>query len=125
MANSARLILVLFSLCLAAGGTTHWMDIARGGFLPYGDMPFPINVFWTSLALLDFIALALLWKRRNLGLLLTMAIMVADVAVNSYAAYGLGIAFLSFAPLQVQTWFLGFVLGAIVFVWQRDIGRPT
>lgn len=69
--------------------------------------------------MLDFIAALLLWKRRNLGVLMTAIIMIADVAINSYATYGLGIAFQSFAPLQAQTLFLGFVLGALPVVWDR------
>lgn len=118
-----RSILIILSLCLASGGTTHVIDIARGGFLPYVGVPFPINVFWTSLALLDFVAVLLLWVRRNSGVALTTAIMCADVAVNSYASYGLGIAFQSFAPLQAQTLFLGFVLGSFAIVWRRKPQR--
>jgi hypothetical protein len=115
-----RAILLLLSLCLVAGGSTHVIDIVRGGFLPYDYVPFPINLFWTSLAVLDFTAALLLWKRRNAGVLLTMAIMCADVSINSYASYGLGIPFASFAPLQVQSIFLGFVLGTSAFIWKSE-----
>lgn len=118
MRSLERPILFLLSLCLAGGGSTHVIDIARGGFLPYHQVPFPLNMFWTSLALLDFGAVFLLWKRRNLGVSLTTGIMVADVAINSYASYGLGIVFQSFAPLQAQTLFLGFVLGSFAVVWR-------
>lgn len=113
-----RAILILLSLCLAAGGSTHLIDIVRGGFFPYDYVPFPINLFWTLLAVFDFTAVLLLWKRRNAGILLTMAIMCADVSINSYASYGLGIPFASFAPLQAQSLFLGFVLGTSAFIWQ-------
>jgi len=119
MTRLERAVLVLFSLCLIGGGTTHVNDIIRGGIFPYHGVPFTINAFWTSLALLDSTAVFLLWKRRNLGILLTTAIMLADVAVNSYASYGLGIAFQSFAPLQAQTLFLGFVIGSFAIVWTR------
>nr|WP_315476670.1 hypothetical protein [uncultured Undibacterium sp.] len=118
MTTSERTILLLLSLCLAAGGSTHVIDIARGGFLPYNDYPLPLNMFWTSLVALDFIAVFLLWKNRNAGVLLTTAIMCADVAVNSYATYGLGIVLQSFAPLQAQSLFLGFVLGSFAIVWR-------
>ncbi len=124
MTMAIRVVLLLFSLCFAGGGATHVMDIARGGFLPYRDMPPAINMFWTSLALFDFLAVLLLWTRRRAGVALTVAIMLADVAVNSYAVYGLGIVFQSFAPLQAQTWFLGFVLGAAGFVWEPRGGVP-
>lgn len=113
-----RTILVLLSLCLAAGGSTHVIDMVRGGFLPYDYVPLPINLFWTSLAVLDFTAVLLLWKRRNAGALLTLVIMCADVSVNSYASYGLRIPFASFAPLQAQSLFLGFVLGSFAIIWE-------
>lgn len=125
MTSTKRAFLILLSICLAGGGTTHVIDIARGGLLPYAGVPLPINAFWTSLALLDFAAVILLWRRRNLGVLLTAAIMVADVSINSYASYGLGIAFKSFAPLQAQTLFLGFVLGAIPMVWRPEGRKGT
>lgn len=127
MTSSARAILMLFSLCLIGGGAAHVIDIIRGGMFPYRGMPFPINAFWTSLAILDFAAAAMLWKHRNIGLLLTAAIMSADVTVNSYASYGLGIVFQSFAPLQAQTLFLGFVAGSFPTVWRRvsqNSGQP-
>lgn len=111
-----RGILILLSLCLAAGGSTHVVDIVRGGFFPYHFVPFPINLFWTSLAVLDFTAVLLLWNRRNVGVLLTLAIMCADVVINSYATYWLRIPFESFAPLQAQSLFLGFVLGVSGFI---------
>lgn len=119
MTSLARTIVIVFSLCLIGGGTTHVIDIISGGIFPYHGVPYAINVFWTSLAILDFAAVVLLWARSNLGLLLTTAIMLVDVAVNSYASYGLGIAFQSFAPLQAQTLFLGFVVGAFPIVWTR------
>jgi len=118
MTATERAIILLLSLCLAAGGSTHVIDIIRGGFLPYHGVPLPINAFWTSLAVLDFVAVLLLWRRRNAGVLLTTTIMCFDVAVNSYASYGLGIIFQSFAPLQAQTLFLGFVLGSFAIVWR-------
>jgi hypothetical protein len=120
-----RAILLLLSLCFVAGGSTHVGDIVRGGFLPYDYVPFPINLFWTSLALLDFAAVLLLWRRRNVGVSLSIAIMCVDVSINSYASYGLKIPFESFAPLQAQTLFLGFVLGTSAFIWQRKPQSKT
>ncbi len=120
MTASKRGILILLSLCLAAGGSSHVADIIRGGVFPYDGVPFPINAFWTSLAVLDFTAVLLLWKRRNLGVLLTLAIMCADVFINSYATYWLRIPFKSFAPLQAQTLFLGFVLGVSASIWRKN-----
>jgi len=120
MSKTTRTFLIILSMCLAAGGIRHVIDIVQGGFLPYDGVPLPLNAFWTSLAFLDLAAVFLLWRQRNLGVMLATAIMVADVSINSYASYGLGIAFRSFAPLQAQTLFLGFVVGAIPIVWKTN-----
>ena len=112
-------------LCLSLGGSTHVIDIVRGGFLPYAAAPLPLNIFWTSLALLDFIAVFLLWRHRNLGIALTVGIMCTDVVVNSYAIYGLENLIHSFVPLQSQTLFLGFVLGAIPVIWRKESPNPA
>jgi hypothetical protein len=50
--------------------------------------------------------------------------MLSDVAVNSYVTYGLNLA-ASFAPLQLQTLFLGFVFGSIGFLWPLDEPFPA
>ena len=45
-------------------------------------VPLAIGVFWDALTLLDSLA-ALLWWRPQAGIRLALAIMVADVCVNS------------------------------------------
>jgi len=118
MSSSERIILFILSLCLVVGGSTHVIDIVLGGFLPYSGVPIPLNIFWTSLAFFDFAAVFLIWKKRKAGLLLMTAIMLADVIINSYAGYYMKL-FQSFAPLQAQSLFLGFVLGSIAFIWPK------
>jgi uncharacterized membrane protein len=120
MGKLDRSLLLFVSLCMAAGGLTHWADIVRGGLFPYHWMPLAYNVFWTSLAVLDFAAVLLLWTHRKAGALLILVIMVADVAANSYAVYGLKMQFQSFAPLQAQSIFLGFVVGSFALLWRRQ-----
>lgn len=77
-----------------------------------------MNVYWTALAVLDPLAAVLLIRARRAGLALALAIMVSDVAVNSYALYGLGLPFAVWA-LQLQTLFFGFLLGAAGFLWEK------
>jgi hypothetical protein len=120
MSRAKTAALLLLSFCLAIGGATHVFDIASGGLLPYRFAPLPINAFWSSLAVIDFVAILLLWTHRNLGLLTALGIMLMDVAVNSYTMYVLNL-FPSFIPLQLQTLFLGFVLGCITFLWSRTV----
>lgn len=71
------------------------------------------------LVLLDALTVVfLLSGRRRAGLALAVCIMVLDVAVNSLAHYILGGAF-GYA-LQLQSLFLGFVLGSVCFLWPRS-----
>ncbi|HEV7694437.1 MAG TPA: hypothetical protein VGO52_26610 [Hyphomonadaceae bacterium] len=70
-----------------------------------------MNVYWTSLALFDPLTVILLWTRRRYGVWLGIAVMVTDVAINSYAAYGLGFSGFGLF-LQLQSLFGGFVLGS-------------
>jgi tryptophan-rich sensory protein len=119
MFSRVNVTLALFTLCLLIGGTNHALDIARGGLLPYRTVPMLIDIFWTALCPLDLLAAWLLWKARNAGLLLALAILVSDVGVNSWLAYFSGLHVQSFEPLQVQTLVLGFFAGAVAFVWRR------
>ena len=119
MHTSRNVALAILSIGLVMGGAVHLYDIASGGIFPYRFAPLPVNVYWTSLAALDLVAAFLLWRQMGLGLMLTVAIMLSDVAVNSYVTYVLKLA-ASFAPLQLQTLFLGFVLGCVGFLWPRD-----
>jgi hypothetical protein len=110
----------VYAACLVAGGLNHWRDIWRGGWLPYRASPLSMNWYWSSLAAIDFIAAILLFVRPRAGALLTLVIIVSDVGVNSYAVYGLGYnSWLSFLSLQLQTAFLGFVLGSFLIIWRR------
>jgi len=111
MHTTRTVVLTILTICLVIGGAVH-------------VAPLPVNVYWTSLAALDLLAAFLLWRRRRFGLTLTVAIMLSDVAVNSYVTYGLNLA-ASFAPLQLQTLFLGFVFGSIGFLWPLDEPFPA
>jgi hypothetical protein len=119
MHTSRNVALAILSICLVMGGAVHLFDIASGGIFPYRFAPLPVNVYWTSLAALDLLAAFLLWRQRRLGLALTVTIMLSDVVVNSFVTYVLKLS-ASFAPLQLQTLFLGFVLGCVSFLWQND-----
>jgi hypothetical protein len=84
MPTTRSLALAVLSICLVLGGAVHLFDIASGGMFPYRFAPLPVNVYWTSLAALDLLAAFLLWRRISIGLVLSVAIMLSDVAVNSY-----------------------------------------
>lgn len=111
-----RVCLVVILLCLAIGAGTHIFDNIYFGFLPYRFAPSWLNIYWTSLGIIDLLAVYLLIKYRNTGLFLTLALMSSNVVINSIAYYSLGVIKDPVA-LQLQTLFLGFCLGS--FTWLK------
>ena len=99
----------------AIGTTMHVLQLVNAGWIVFADAPTWMNVYWAALTLLDPLAVVLLLRRRTLGLMLGLAVMLSDVGINSYAFYGLNLPF-AFAALQLQTLFGGFLLGAIGFL---------
>ena len=96
----------------------HVYVILIGWQLP--QHPF-VTAYWTSLTVLDPLAVVLLVFAPRKGLLLALAIMLTDVAINS------GVTYMDLPPaspyavgypVQLQTAFLGFVLGSIPFLWR-------
>ncbi|RUO27135.1 hypothetical protein CWE09_07735 [Aliidiomarina minuta] len=112
-----KIVLTIWCAGLVVGGATHVFDNIYFGFLPYRFAPDWLNIYWSSLGLLDFLAVFLLWKNRKWGILLTIAIMISNVAVNSLALHPLGVISESL-PLQLQSLFLGFCLGSAYLLWQ-------
>jgi hypothetical protein len=67
---------------------------------------------------------ALLWTWRRAGVALGVAVMLADVAVNTTFLATARIDGLP-AAVQLQTLFLGFVLGSAPLLWARTWVRAT
>ncbi|MCK8120533.1 MULTISPECIES: hypothetical protein [Pseudoalteromonas] len=112
-----RVVIFVLCFCLFIGGATHIFDNLYYGFLPYKFAPEWVNIYWTALAVIDIVAVYLLIKWRNAGLVLTLVIMLSDVAINSVAFYLLNVLSDSSA-LQLQTLFLGFCIGSSIWLWQ-------
>jgi hypothetical protein len=109
----------LYAVCLLGAGLNHVRDILQGGWLPYRGAPLTLNWYWTSLAVLDLAAAVLLLRRPRTGLVLTAAIIVSDVAVNTYGQWGLGYRGWYFTvSLQLQTLFLGLLVGSLPVAWR-------
>jgi hypothetical protein len=119
-----RVLLVVIGLCFAIGCIAHALDFWSFGWAPYNFGPPVLNAFWNSLVALDAAVIVLLvlgWRRSALSL--GLAIMLCDVAANSYAWSGLGLR--EFAPaLVAQSGFLGLLLGSVGFLWPRVAVRP-
>jgi hypothetical protein len=120
-----NVVLAIYILCFAGATLNHSLDFLRGGWLPYRSGPIRLRFFWTVLVILDPVVIGLLlFNRLRSGLLLALAVMLSDVAANSYAAFML--RFGGFSPdLQWQILFLGFVLGSSPFLWpMREPSLP-
>ena len=120
----ARIALAVYVGCFAIGAVNHGRDFVALGWRPYAFAPLALEAFWTSLLLLDIgVVILLLLGRRRLGLTLAAAVMLVDVAANTYATDALGYDLGS--ALQLQTLFLGFVLGSLPWLWPRaGVGQP-
>jgi len=115
-----QFILAVYALAFAIGTSTHLNAILHGSWVPHH--PF-LNAYWASLTLLDPLVVFLLFRSPRAGLLLALAVMLTDVGINSLATYlyletdGKRYAVDYF--VQLQTAFLGFVLGSTPFLWTR------
>lgn len=119
MSRYDQVTALIWTACFSIGTFTHACDIWVGGWLPYNFMPLPFNIFWTALLPLDFITVLLLWVRRRVAVVLGVAIMIADVLVNSYTVFVAGYIAMQI-PLLLQTLFLLFVLLTASRLWHSD-----
>ena len=113
-------VLVFQAACFLEAAVGHLLDFYQRGWLPYRHAPLPLAIFWSTLAPLDLLAVWWLLRRPRAGLVLGTLIMVSDVAVNSYAKYALGYQGGYWdVSAQLQSAFLGFVLGCLPFLWPQ------
>jgi hypothetical protein len=114
--RGARVVRAVLAAGLAAGACQHVVMLIERGPVSLPDQPVAFNAFWTSLAVLDPLAALLLNYRPRAGILLTLAIMIADVSVNvrAFARFGL------LSPANVGLWMQA-VFGLFALVMARRI----
>jgi len=113
-----------YVVAFAIGTVTHLNSILHGWRLPHHPL---LNTFWASLVLLDPLIIILLVCAPRLGLPLAVFIMLADVGINSAASYlylNAGGQYAVNYFVQLQSIFLGFLLGSAPLVWTH-VGRQT
>lgn len=115
-----RLFILIYILCLSGATFNHARDLWRGGWLPYNYAAPWENAFWTALTFIDPLAIALLLWRPRWGVWLTLALMLADVAVNLNAAVRGQNLYTYTSPLLAQVLFLGFVLGSAPWLLSKE-----
>ena len=125
-----RVVRLVWIAGFLVGSTTHVLDLVQGGAAVYAGFPDAVRLYWVSLTLLDPLTVVLTALRRRAGVVLGVAIMVSDVAVNATVAAttdGLGLR-----GLVLQVAFGLVVVTTAPLLWraarrpgERDVpGRP-
>lgn len=114
---AAALVRWVWTLAFLGGAFNHARDLIAGGWLPYRAAPLPLNVFWSALLPVDLLVAALLWWRSRWGVVLGVAVMLVDVAVNTEVVRRADVPMHPMVQLQIL--FLGFVLGSAPLLWGR------
>ncbi|MFD9905734.1 hypothetical protein, partial [Streptomyces sp. NPDC059063] len=83
-----RAVVVVIGAVMLYGACVHVVELVLWGFRSRAWAPLWLNAFWNSLILFDSLSGALLLKARRGGLYLTCLTMLADLASNLYAVYG-------------------------------------
>lgn len=77
-----RVIQAVWIAGFLVGTTTHVIDLILGGSATYGEFPVGLRAFWISLTVLDPLTVVLLLLRKRAAVMLGVAIILADIAVN-------------------------------------------
>jgi hypothetical protein len=80
--RAGRVIQVIWILGFLIGTTTHVIDLVSGGLDTYAGFPTPLRAYWISLTLLDPVTVILVFRRRRAGVVLGLAVILSDIAVN-------------------------------------------
>lgn len=72
----------MWAIGFLVGTTTHTVDLIIGGLNTYSGFPLGVRLFWVTLTILDPVTAALIIFRRRSGIVLGIAVMIADIAVN-------------------------------------------
>ncbi|WP_175439172.1 hypothetical protein [Streptomyces vilmorinianum] len=117
---AVALTLAIAADLLFVGAVSHIADLLRHGLNPYDWAPSWLNLYWSSLALFDTVAAALLIGGKRQGMDLACAVMATDIAANWYAIYGIQHSSLPAQPgLQRLTAFALLVLSTAPFIRRR------
>lgn len=82
--------LVIFLILLigfSIGTVSHIIDIEKFGFFGYKFAPYPLNVFWTFLVILDPLTIILIFFKLRYAIYLAISIMMLDITIN--LSYGI------------------------------------
>lgn len=127
-ASASRRSLILrtiYALFLLGATYNHWYAIYHHGLhWDYGGFPKGSATFWTALAFFDPAAVILLFARPNVGIGLTIGIIVTDVIHNVWIQahyFPPLLQSLADSPMVIeQIAFMVFVLVSSPFAWTME-----
>jgi hypothetical protein len=112
---------VIYALCLGGATWTHLQVVLTHGLSwDYGNAALFTRIYWTSLLFIDPVTALLLLVSPAIGLLLCIAVIVTDVAHNSWFALH--------HPIRMDLYlsqivFLLFVAFTVRMAWRGATGR--
>lgn len=77
-----RFCYLVYFVGFLTGTTTHTIDNIANGLFGYTNFHIALNIYWTSLTLLDPLSILLLILAPEAGLVLSAFVMISDLAVN-------------------------------------------
>src|SRR5471032_1581584 len=81
-----------YALCLLGAAYNHLLIVAEYDWgWDYGWLPVFVTTFLTALTLIDPLAIVLLFMLPKAGVMLTLAIMLADGSINAWTGWTYGI----------------------------------
>jgi len=122
--NRINILRIIYAVCLFGGTCTHVAIVVQHGlFWDYGGVPWGSALFWTALTVVDPLVAALLFVRRNPGILATAALIMIDVlhklwiTVQFHPPFLKGVA--ESPAMMAQIAFLLFVFATAPMAWER------
>lgn len=114
LSGSRKAVLIIQSIAMVMGTSTHVMWAVHNGFLSENyHAPFGSMLFWDALTFLDPLAAVLLFARPKWGVWLTAIIIGADVLHNNWYYFDeLYLAGWSISEWIVRYWM---ILGQVIF----------
>ena len=115
-----KILLLTYIFSYIGATYNHTMDLLKYGLFPYQNVSIILNIYWTMLTLLDFLAIVVLFFHIDLGLIFYGLIIISDVIVNySFMILTKGIwSWINFGQIS-QMLFLVIYLSTFhyIFVW--------
>lgn len=113
--RALRIVRGVWIIGFLIGTSTHVADLLVGGTGAYEGFPPVVRLFWAALTVLDPTIVVLLALRLRTGIVLGVAVILADIAVN-WTVFAL-VGGLSLFGVISQSLFAIFILATMRSLW--------